>query len=248
MKQFVKITRLLIIILLVSSCGFSREDSYEPELDELRVEQIDIDIEETHLFTLPQEIINLIEENRRLSFPPYAPNFDERLQELLTPFDSHSERDAEIAAFILDNPRRWAEGFLPPAELTHQEILGDIDFLIDLLKYGYAAYQYVGGDAAFNNLRELMIHSLSSMDNPLDSGSYVYNLLRPYLMMLISDNHVHVQSYWAGGGALGVESRFYINEEMIVNLTAHGYVTQINGQIYNVLDYDNLFPTLTPKW
>jgi len=233
---------LLVIVLLVSSCGLSRDsrdNSQESDLNEPTEEYIEIE----EKFVLPQEIYNLIEENRRLSFPSHAPNFDEHLQEFLTTFDSqNSERDAEIAAFILDNPRRWAEGFLPPAELTHQEILEEIDFLFDLLRYGYAAYQYVGGDEAFNNLRELMTLSLSSMSDPLDINSYVYNLLKPYLMTLIFDNHVLI---W--NESLGVESRFYINDELTVNLIYDSYFVEINGQLYRVLDSDNVFPTLTPN-
>jgi hypothetical protein len=133
-----------------------------------------------------------------------------------------------------------------PEYLSHAEIAEELDFLFDVLKHSYAAYQYFGGDEVFGAVKQLMLTKLSRMSDPVSINDYLTELLVPCLGAVIADNHFQVE-----GQQIGVSNQLYMNDEFVVFKTEDGYITEMDGRAYRVIPNETwswnkgLLPTLT---
>jgi len=193
---------------------------------------------------LPDTLLELTNTNRANTFPPATPNFIETLNNYLTP-NLTAETDAQIAYRI----NRYRQSSIPaPHALTQNELISEIHFLFDLLRYGYAAYQYFGGDDIFIPLKEAMIAQLGLMNDPILAADYLHEILLPILRGVIQDNH-----FWVSGHSIGVRSQLFMNRDLIIRQIDSKYLVEIDGAIYEVLEIrngageliDGMLPTLT---
>jgi len=101
---------------------------------------------------------------------------------LLYPYASLA---AEPALSIPDPPRQ------SKAVLLKDEALEDVEFFFALLKYGYAGYQYFGGDERFVAAKELIVREVEE-DLPRRFTTGVFeNTLYKHLSF-INDGHFYV--------------------------------------------------------
>ena len=196
-------------------------------------------------FVLPDELRELVNTNRRIALPPPADNLVEMLNSFQTP-NLTAEADNATAQRVIQSRQRRGER---PATLTHEQIISELDFLFNVLRYGYGAYQYFGGDDVFLPLKQSMIAQLSQKEQPVNIDDYITNLLVPSLRSVIADNHFRIDHF-----SIGVRSQFYMNEDYILREIENGFITEIDGQTYqfsgatlNQQTVKGILPTLTKK-
>ena len=231
---------------------FNETDTEDEEEEDPYSAEEDVDLNTPQVLSrveIPQALRELTYANRSLAFPEPLADLDELLNDFFTP-NLTAETDIALAERIM----QYRQDDRPaPSELTHDEIVYEIDFLFELLRYGYAAYQYFGGDEVFLPLRESMLAQLAEMPNPLSTQLYVNSLLVPSLMDVIADNHVSIHHHTIGTHPIGVRSQFYLNSFLIVQRTESGFVTEIGDVLYKILEVINqdgreieaIYPTLT---
>ena len=192
---------------------------------------------------LPSELRKLVNANRTIALPPPARNLAEVLSSFRTP-NLNAETDKAIAQRITQSIQSEKSR---PATLTHEQIISELDFLFNLLRYSYSAYQYFGGDDVFLPLKESILEQISEMSAPLSVHSYITNLLVPLLRSVIADNHVAIDNH-----VIGIRSQLYMNENFILRKDESGFLTEIDGQTYRFLEaildeqvVDGILPTLT---
>ena len=192
---------------------------------------------------LPSELRELVNANRAIALPPPVHNLSAVLSSLRTT-NLCAETDRAVAQRIVQS----RESEKPrPATLTHEQIISELDFLFNLLRYSYGAYEYFGGDNVFLPLKGSMLEQLSEMSNPLSVHSYITNFLVPSLRSVIADNHVAIDNH-----VMSIRSQFYMNENFILRKTESGFITEIDGQTYRFLEttldgqvVNGILPTLT---
>jgi len=200
----------------------------------------DTPAKESYRVALPDELREIVNRNREIVFPQPHPGLMEIVKAYRTP-DLDEEKDKGIAEILRQSnagDSEWLEF------LTHDEILYEIDFLFDLMKYSYAAYEYFGGDEVFDAVKQLMLVKLSRMNDPVRYDAYVDDLLAPCLRSVIIDNHFRI-----GYQCIGIDNQLFMNETLIVHKDENGFITTINERVYRVLragnDFSFLFPTIT---
>ena len=193
---------------------------------------------------LPNELRELVNTNRQIALPTPVENLAEMVSSFQTP-NLTAETDEATAQRIVQARESGNER---PVTITHEQIISELDFLFNLLRYGYGAYQYFGGDDVFLPLKQSMIAQLSQMCNPVDVGFYTATL-RALLRNAIADNH-----FWLDGRSIGIRSQLYMNEDFILHQTENGFITEIDGQTHRFLRatlneqaVKGILPTLTKK-
>ncbi|MCL2574599.1 MAG: S41 family peptidase [Defluviitaleaceae bacterium] len=208
---------------------------------------VDIAYETAHLqdnASVLEAVLAISTANRHATFPEPYENLDEILRRFMTQ-NLDADRDSVIAERIaqyreLDMTR--------PVELTHEEIIYELDFLFNVLRYGYPAYQYFGGDEVFLPLKEIMLEELAQMTNPLSADAYLAHLLQPFLRSVIIDNH-----FWIDHHPMGVGSQQYMNDNLVIRKVDLDFLVEIDGMKYKILyvthpdghEIEGLLPTLT---
>ena len=205
---------------------------------------------------IPVELRHIINENRNAAFPSPHPDIGDIIASF-TP--ANIEGDARVAGILrqkhrmkdVEHPQNISATVNLETFLTHEELGEDTRFLFDILRHGYGGYWYFGGDGIFFRVRDLTLERLAGMDNPLQVSSYLNDLILPALRGVIADNHFHIHDnrFWA------LRPLIYMNEEFIIRKSETGFVTEIDGVIYNVLKatpvsapfLDGVLPTLTQE-
>ncbi|MCL2193653.1 MAG: S41 family peptidase [Treponema sp.] len=208
---------------------------------------------------LPAELRKIINENRRIARPPPNPDIMDMIAGFTPHFDA--EEDARVAE-ILRHRRRirnWRHSTNLQGiggtdnlniYLTHEQAGEEIQFLFDLLRNGYGGYQYFGGDSVFIPIRNALLEQLANMDNPLQVSSYINDLILPALQGVIADNH-----FWIHDVSFGAPAYVpYMSGEFILRKSEGGFVTEIDGVMYSVLEVtqnaqsvSGILPTLSPE-
>jgi len=200
---------------------------------------------------LPVELRQITDRNREITFPPLYPDLEDiinsfvklnldmnehvRIFEILRRTRIlHMERHGNPSSLM------YAFGTVDlDALLTHEQIVGEIRFLFDLLRHGYDGYLYFGGDTVFLPIRDAMLKQLSGMANPLPVSSYLNDLIKPALRGVIADNHFRIHNVTFSAPAFVP----YMNGEYIIRRDGNGFVTEIDGTLYRVLE---VTPAETP--
>ena len=191
---------------------------------------------------IPTELLELTHENRIATFPEPHPNLSDILESFKTP-----NLDAEIDAQIAERIRQYQQrSGARPSELTEEQIVYELDFLFELLRYGYGAYQYFGGDDVFIPLHRSILTQLRQTHGPITVERYLNSLLLPALRSVISDNH-----FWVDRHSVGISSQLTMNQDFVVHRTDDDFITNIDGINYRVVEttmdgqqIEGLLPTL----
>jgi len=111
--------------------------------------------------------------------------------------------------------------------------VADIEHLFKLLKYGYAGYQFFGGDEAFSKAKENMINEVK-----VHNGSIASNDLNQLIvkhLSFVQDGHFSVGKYPAAS-----YYEYFSSEKYEFLKDAKGHYTVIHGEKYYLLFNDNL--------
>ena len=160
-------------------------------------------------------------------------NWDEDVQKITNLNRPGYDRDLDMEAMkdefakflypfgsLVDEPapHREALGFgLPKRIISKQEALEDVEHLFSLLKYGYAGYQYFGGDERFQMAKQRMIEELQT-EFPDEFPSAALDNLIYDCLNFINDGHF----------AIGTQVYFrpqsmYMNFDYAFFRDDHGY-------------------------
>lgn len=133
------------------------------------------------------------------------------------------------------------------ALVTKQGALEDVEFLIRLLKYGYAGYEYYGGDARFHAAKDMILQDLHDNSPNRFKTDDFQNLLYKHLNF-INDGHFQI-----GTRPFLQEKAMYMDFKHAFTLDERGfllagqaeraYLQSINGKnpqefMYASLDHD----------
>ncbi len=186
------------------------------------------------LENVPQALRDILDENRQAFYAEPVDGLIETVESYRTP-DLDPEKDAQLAAEL----RRLREesGVEAPEILTHEEAKTEIDYLFDLIKYGYGAYQYFGGEPVFDALKTLILQKLSQKPDPVDVKVYIEEVLAPCLRSVITDNH-----FWIGGQSVGSQQVLYYNEDVGIDKVGEDFTLTQDGKVYRILSIGSLDP------
>lgn len=175
---------------------------------------------------LSSEIQDIIVRNR----PSFDVEWDpqeliDEFSQLLYPYDS-----------FIDEPTLLEVSQEEPyskSSITKEEALQDVDFLFSLLKYGYAAYQYFGGDAQFLEAKENIKADFEQESFPLSTFKFIDIVTNR--LNFINDGHfaighkILVKSkgmYMNFDYAFSKDNQgYYVNQE-----DSKAYLQKVNGQ------------------
>ncbi|MFA5576647.1 MAG: S41 family peptidase [Tissierellaceae bacterium] len=128
------------------------------------------------------------------------------------------------------------EGGSERGYISKELALEDVEYIFSLLKYGYAGYQYFGGDESFLRAKKNIIWSVIelygsqiSIDEFLD---IVYSELN-----FIQDSHLSIGSY-----KTCTYYRFFSSRKYSFYKGDRGYYTFIDKQVYHLINIDNKDP------
>lgn len=177
---------------------------------------------------LPKLLSQAIIRKRQMIFKPIDKNILKKVDKYLC-HDFDKEEDSRIAEIAASLPADEATAVEEPEFLKPQEAKEEIKFLFDYLKYGYAGYQYFGGDKAFIPVRDRLIADLASVTD--EDGFIPLNpyrdLLIKYLKPVIADCHFTIDNTNFAGF---YSYRFYYySEDVIFGKDRFGYYTLQSG-------------------
>lgn len=168
---------------------------------------------------LPEEIIEISAENRpQIDLKWDVQELIEEFSRLLYPYDSVRDEP------VLLEPSQ--ERPYSKASITKGEALLDTEFLFSFLKYGYAAYQYFGGDAQFLKAKENIKADLEKESFPL--GAYSFTKVLAGHLDFINDGHFAI-----GNTVLLKSKRMYMNGDYPFYRDQRGYyLKRENSKVY----------------
>ena len=138
-------------------------------------------------------------------------------------YENISEELDDDIIKIIDNPQK-------PFLITTQKAKGDVDFLFAILKYGYAGYQYFGGDKKFEPVKNNIIEDIkqTSIFSRLTTNSFT-NILLNHLSF-IQDGHFGID----GKGVIK-KYRYYTTNKYDFFNDEKGYYTWLDEDKYYLI-------------
>ena len=143
---------------------------------------------------------------------------------------SYDNFDDELPVYFPDNP---CENTGKPISISKEEAREDIDNLFSLLKYGYSAYGFFGGDPAFDLAKANMITEINSFEYDSLTKKALTNIIRSNLDF-IQDSHFSV-----GNEKLCDYTKYFSSRRHIFYKDFKGYYTYIDDEIYYVDQINN---------
>ena len=212
---------------------------------------------------LPAELRQIMNKNRKITFPPFHPDIEDVIRSFV---QLNLDKDEHIKIFqtlrqirvqhSYGQDRNILHRIFGRADqsvfLTHEQLREEIHFLFDLLRHGYGGYVFFGGDDVFLPIRDSMITQLAYMPDPLQVSAYLNNLLIQNLRGVIADNHFDIQYYWFSAP----DHVPYMTEEFILRKGKSGFITEIDGITHRVINVkyspslllvEGILPTLSPE-
>ena len=138
----------------------------------------------------------------------------EDFQQLLYDYDSSELQEVFTSEYLEKLKVDGPEDLIDRQEyITIEEAIADTEFLFKTLKYGYAGYQFFGGDQRFNTAETNIIKSLEEEGTPEEKIKVdkLDSLINSELDF-IKDNHFRV-----GQTMQGVDYRLFYNEDLKFN-------------------------------
>ena len=243
LKKF--LPALLALMFIVSGCAVNNSSNIEeqstasPEPTSPESTPAVVKPEADLASLLPEDLIQLLNANRDDAAKAADPNALDTVESY-----QNTGLDSDTDKAIAKQIRQMAgmSNAAVPQSLTHEQIKSELDYLFNLMKYGYAGYGYFGGDTAFNAMKQEMEIALSAMNDPVSTGDYVNRLLVPYLRLIISDGHFTIAD-----SGISVPTCYYTNPGVYFYKDGGQFTTTIDGVKYKLADDDNesrLRPTL----
>ncbi|MCL2322787.1 MAG: hypothetical protein FWC47_11875 [Oscillospiraceae bacterium] len=246
MKKFLSILCVLMIIL--SGCNgtnvkeqsttnkLSTETSGTLTTSQSQIGQAQVSDNNTFLPSehLPEELTKIISVNREDVFKQIVISSVSEIVKRYQTTGLDQETDKKIAE-ALKEANSGTGNITVPKTLTHEQILKELDYLFNLLKYGYGGYTYFGGDKVFDVVKQAMQAKLSTMSDPLSTVDYGSQLLVPFLMSVIVDNHFIIGTD-KGSVLIGRTKIFYSCEDLFFYKDGDNYTTVIDGKNYRLTD------------
>lgn len=117
-------------------------------------------------------------------------------------------------------------------ELINEQIaitkaVEDVDYLFGILKYGYAAYEYFGGDATFLRAKEEIISAIEGYNENIFKVDFIEILVDN--LGFLQDGHFRVESH-----QMFQRYNYYSNEDYTFYKDEYGYYTFIDGEIFHL--------------
>ena len=100
---------------------------------------------------LPPSVVNNIQDNRLAK----VNSINVKLKKFENYLYQFKDFDQEIPIELINYSQEKS-----PYIFSEEEAIEDVDFLFKLFKYGYAAYEYFGGDQKFNKVKENIIKDI----------------------------------------------------------------------------------------
>jgi len=203
---------------------------------------------------IPEHLLEIMEANRAIALPPFSDDFAERTDVFLTQGLTSEEDDrisrerSWVALARGQGIRAISSANNPVGSISREDAAKDINFLFDLMKYGYAGYQHFGGDEVFLPIRNSMLERLEKMPGAITGGVLLQEFLVPGLRTAIADNHFQLHDVTLGASGFGAR----INEEFVLYQGQGGFTTTIKNVAYRLVgatlfgqEVDGILPTLT---
>lgn len=125
--------------------------------------------------------------------------------------------------------------------IAKEEALEDIEYLFSLLKFGYAGYEYFGGDEKFLPAKKNMIWSVvETYGNHVDVNrllDIIYSELK-----FIQDSHFDIGHY-----RLCNYTKYFSSRRFNFNKDEDGFYTLIDNELYYLIDIDGNLPNCYMK-
>ena len=187
---------------------------------------------------IPAHLRQIMEANRATALPPFPEDFRERANAYLT---QGLTRDGDNRV-VWERPGvRLAPGQnirdiwpsnQPASGVSREDAARDIRFLFDLMKYGYAGYQYFGGDEAFLPIRDSMLEGLAEMPDPMTSIALLEKILAPGLRPVIADNHFQLHNITLRAPPHSLR----MSDDFVLRPWRSGFVTIIDNVEYRLIE------------
>ncbi|MDF2802515.1 MAG: peptidase [Anaerocolumna sp.] len=199
---------------------------------------------------IPKLLSQYINQKRQMT---YNSDFFENIEKFEAFYYSRFDKkeDDRIAKIVASLPDAVMAEMVPEF-LKPQKAEEEIKFLFDYLKYGYASYQYFGGDEVFIPVRDKLIRLLPSVtdkDNRIPLDSYI-KLMVEYLKPVVVDCHFSIGDINFAG--FNSYRYYYYTESIIFHKDKKGfyasngdnkyYLKTVNGEIPN----NYIKPTIAP--
>ena len=175
----------ILCALLFAACGAPAAQEYPP---------------------IPEELLEISRRNREAAQPPFHEDFA-KIVEGYMPRGLSFERDEEIAEILRRHFVSLPEGSRyraarPGVDLfvtrAREDLAEEVLFLFDLLRYGYGAYEYFGGDDVFLPRRDAALERLGALAERVSVGRYLREILEPAFRGAIEDNHFQIHDITFG--------------------------------------------------
>ncbi|WP_353892801.1 S41 family peptidase [Proteinivorax hydrogeniformans] len=171
---------------------------------------------------IPEEIKELVAENRS-----FAPVDDEK--ELI---DEFNKLLYEYEDFGEEPDDKFVEIDERVTFITAEEAIADVEYFFGILKYGYAAYEYFGGDDKFLNAKENIIDEINQKEEKLYNREL--EMILEQNLDFIQDGHFRI-----GMRQLYQEYIYYSSDEFSFLKDDNGFYTLIDNNKYYLTDIDD---------
>lgn len=144
---------------------------------------------------LPKDIIKYMDSNRitsDLSMEEMKKEFKKYLYNHYTSWEDGLDKIPK------DNEMKSIDSepfFNPGAVFTYEEVEEDVNYLFTNLKYGYAGYQYFGGDEKFNKTKNKILEELKGSESKFGEISAIdFNKILMNNLRFIKDGHFEINT------------------------------------------------------
>lgn len=182
-------------------------------------------VAEDYLDRLPPEVSQIIRERKKEGTESVDVLKDKLKKYLYQYNDFSGEIDEELIK--ISNEKK-------PLLISNEKANRDIEFFFKLLKYGYAGYQYFGGDQKFNKVEKDIIKEVKekSIFSRLTTNSFADILIKH--LNFIQDGHFAID-----GRGLFTQYKYFTSPKFDFSKDKGGYYTFLEGKKAYLTSIDN---------
>lgn len=180
---------------------------------------------------LPYEVSEMLTKKEIVEFNSID-MFKQQFENYLYNFENyHDELDEELIQIKKNSSK--------PFLISNEKAIKDVKFLFKLLKYGYAGYQYFGGDQKFDTIQNEIIDSIKSKSIFSRLTTTMFADILVDNLRFIQDGHFAI----ANKGVIE-RYRYFTSRKFDFYKDEQGYYTQLEGEKAYLIsvennDYDN---------
>ena len=177
--------------------------------------------------TLPDDVRAIVEANRPVPTLVTPEELEAELSSLLYRYsDFNDEAPANVIRYGVESLK---DAETAKTHISPNEAMEDVDLLFRVFKYGYAGYQFFGGDEAFGKARSRIMERVRACQNAISVDE---------LADVIADNLDFIQDghFYVGGRKLCRVSRFCADFSREFRMDGAGRFKSPEGPILVVAD------------